>query len=122
MKGEKFRNYRQAEKWIKRYRVQHRLHRQIKRNAADILNSPNFNRTKTFIQHGNMTVNSHCMDVAKYSLAISERLEKLGFRCKRMNWSEARSCMIIFYMTGIILVNRAGCTAFIIRASRFATQ
>lgn len=83
MKGEKSRNYRQAEKWIKKYRAQHRLHRQIKRNAADILNSPNFNRTKTFIQHGNMTVNNHCMDVAKYSLAISERLERLGLRCKK---------------------------------------
>lgn len=83
MKGEKFRNRRQTEKWIKKYREQHRRHKQIMRNAADILKSPNFKKTKTYIQHGNMTVNSHCMDVARYSLAISERLEKLGVRCKK---------------------------------------
>lgn len=106
----------------KKYRTQHRLHRQIKRNAADILNSPNFNRTKTFIQHGNMTVNSHCMDVAKYSLAISEKLEKLGLRCKKDELVRGALLHDYFYMTGIIPVNRADCMAFTIRALRFTTR
>ncbi|MGN1147224.1 MAG: HD domain-containing protein [Lachnospiraceae bacterium] len=79
----KARNQKQAEKWIRNYLKQRRLHREIMRDAADIVNSKNFNRTKTHIQHGNMTVNNHCMNVAKYSLAISDKLEKLGISCKK---------------------------------------
>jgi len=39
-----------------------------------LLQSPNFISTKAHIQHGNMTVNNHCLNVAKYSLALSRRL------------------------------------------------
>ena len=63
-----------AKKWKKYYERQKNLHRQIREAASDILKSTNFNSTKEHIQHGNMTVNSHSMNVAKYSLAISEKL------------------------------------------------
>lgn len=39
----------------------------------DIINSDNFKKTSEFIQHGSMTVNAHCIDVARCSLAISQR-------------------------------------------------
>lgn len=77
------RSIRQQEKWIKFYSKQLLLHREIMRNAADIVQSRNFRRTKAHIQHGSMTVNSHCMDVARYSLVISNKLEKIGIRCNR---------------------------------------
>lgn len=77
------RSIRQQEKWIKFYNKQLLLHREIMSTAADIVQSRNFKRTKQHIQHGSMTVNSHCMDVAKYSLAISNKLEKIGIRCNR---------------------------------------
>lgn len=69
-----------AERWKRSYLKQRELRREIKEAGADILESSNFIRTKEFIQHGNMTVSSHCMNVAKYSIAISERL---GIRCNR---------------------------------------
>ncbi|MCH5275821.1 MAG: HD domain-containing protein [Lachnospiraceae bacterium] len=74
---------RQAKQWKQKYAKQRRLYKEIKVNAPDILTSPNFNSTRGHIQHGNMTVNAHCMNVAKYSLAISDKLEKLGIHCKR---------------------------------------
>lgn len=83
MKSYKFRNQKQAEKWIKNYMKQRRLHRNIMRDASDIVKSYNFNKTKEYIQHGNMTVNSHCMNVARYSLAISNKLERIGITCNK---------------------------------------
>lgn len=68
------RSKKKAEQWKKHYERQRELHRQIREAGQDILDSRNFRKTKTFIQHGNMTVNSHCMNVAKYSLAFSEKL------------------------------------------------
>lgn len=50
------------------------LKRKLREHAPDILASQNFLMTKKHIQHGTMTVNAHCLDVAKYSLAISEKL------------------------------------------------
>lgn len=47
---------------------------ELKKYAEDILNSANFQRTKEHIQHGNMTVNEHCINVAKTSLMIKEKL------------------------------------------------
>ena len=47
---------------------------ELKKNAEDILNSANFQRTKEHIQHGNMTVNEHCINVAKTSLMIKKKL------------------------------------------------
>ncbi len=68
------RSWKRAERWKKHYERQRELHRQINEAAADILKSRNFHSTKEFIQHGNMTVNNHSMSVAKYSLAISDKL------------------------------------------------
>lgn len=62
-----------AERWKKKLERQRVLHRQIREAASDILKSENFQSTKGHIQHGNMTVNQHCMNVAKYSLAISDK-------------------------------------------------
>ena len=42
--------------------------------ANDILKSDNFKSTKQFIQHGNMSVQEHCINVAKASLYIKEKL------------------------------------------------
>ncbi len=39
-------------------------------NASDILQSRNFIRTKEHIQHGNMTVHEHCINVALTSLKL----------------------------------------------------
>ena len=47
---------------------------ELKKYAEDILNSFNFQKTKEHIQHGNMTVNEHCINVAKTSLMIKEKL------------------------------------------------
>lgn len=74
------RSKRKQERWIKQYEKQKNLRRQIHDAGADILASENFLSTKAHIQHGNMTVNNHCMNVAKYSLAISD---KLHIRCNR---------------------------------------
>lgn len=74
------RSKKKAEQWKRQYEKQKLLHRQIREAASDILKSKNFNTTKEHIQHGNMTVNNHCMNVAKYSLAISERLR---IRCEK---------------------------------------
>ena len=75
--GERFVRYRterQARKWqrrLERYRV---IQKQIREEAPDILRSKNFNHMKRHIQHGNVSVNAHVMNVARYSIAISERL------------------------------------------------
>ncbi len=79
----RMRNHKQAKKWIKRYIKQRSLYREIIRNAPDIMNSPNFHRTKEHIQHGSMTVNRHCVNVAIYSIVISDKLERLGIKCER---------------------------------------
>lgn len=81
MRKYKLRNLKQAEKWKKNYLKQRSLQQEIMRDASDIVKSKNFVFTKRHIQHGNMTVNNHCMNVAKYSLAISRKLEKLGIQC-----------------------------------------
>ena len=65
---------RRSEKWRKNFEKQRELHRLIRREARDILQSANFRSTKRYIQHGNMTVHSHCVNVAKYSIAISRKL------------------------------------------------
>ncbi len=67
-------NEKDSRKYRKFFYNQKELYKQLKQYGGDILASENFNRTKEHIQHGNMTVNSHCIDVAKYSLAISRKL------------------------------------------------
>lgn len=51
---------------------------QLEEYAADILESENFNSMKAYIQHGNMSVQEHCINVAKMSLRIQN---KLGIPC-----------------------------------------
>lgn len=70
----------QSVKWRKRFEEQKALHRQIREDALDILASPNFCSTKAHIQHGNVTVKEHCINVAKVSLIISK---KLPISCSR---------------------------------------
>lgn len=70
----KQRSERARERWINRYYKERALHNRIREAAQDILNSQNFNSTKEYIQHGNVTVNMHCMNVAKYSVAMARRL------------------------------------------------
>ena len=79
-KKTRVRTARQARRWqqgLERYR---RRHRMILKAAPDILSSENFHKTKEYIQHGNVTVNNHVMDVAHYSLIIAEGLH---IRCNR---------------------------------------
>lgn len=52
----------------------------IKRNGRDILCSEHHKGTKHDIQHGNMSVRRHTINVAKYSILISE---KLGIHCNK---------------------------------------
>ncbi len=74
------RSVRQAERWKRKLERFRKIQRQIEKSAPDILNSRNFHKTKEHIQHGNMTVNSHVWNVARYSLALSD---KLHIRCNR---------------------------------------
>lgn len=45
----------------------------LRKHAQDILDSENFKSTIAFIQHGNMSVREHCINVAKTSLAIRDK-------------------------------------------------
>lgn len=74
------RSKRQAERWKRKLEHFRMIQKQIESAAPDILGSRNFRRTKEHIQHGNVTVNSHVINVARYSLALSERLH---IRCSR---------------------------------------
>lgn len=56
---------------FERYR---RLHELLEKYGNDIIHSDNFQMTKAHIQHGNMTVNDHCMSVARYSLILNKKL------------------------------------------------
>lgn len=64
----------QAKRWERKLERYKHVQRQIEREAADILRSSNFIRTRGYIQHGNVTVNAHVMNVARYSIAFSEKL------------------------------------------------
>lgn len=74
------RTTRQSRRWQRKLDNYRASCRKIKKAAPDILSSDNFHSTKQHIQHGNVTVNQHVRDVARYSLAISE---KLRIRCNR---------------------------------------
>lgn len=80
LKLQKMRSQKQAEKWRKKLENYRAVQKQIRENAPDILMSENFRGTRQHIQHGNMTVNDHVMNVARYSLWLSERLH---IRCNR---------------------------------------
>lgn len=51
---------------------------ELEKYANDILESENFQSTKAYIQHGNMSVQEHCINVAKTSLYIRD---KFKIRC-----------------------------------------
>ena len=74
------RNRRQADRWKRKFERHRELERQLREAAPDILHSDNFILTKGHIQHGDMTVNQHCINVAKLSVAISD---KLHIKCKK---------------------------------------
>ena len=76
MRGKKKR----SEKYRKFYDRQRELHNLIKENGSDILESDNFKNSKNFVQHGNVSLQSHSRNVAKYSIAISQ---KLGIECNQ---------------------------------------
>ena len=70
---EKIRNRRRErlKRHFERYR---RIRSLLQKYGDDIIHSDNFKRTKAHIQHGNMTVNDHCMSVARYSLILNKKL------------------------------------------------
>lgn len=70
----KRRTAKQAEKWKRALEHHREIQRLIEANAADILRSSNFRRTRQHIQHGDVTVNEHVLNVARYSVEISDRL------------------------------------------------
>lgn len=74
------RTKRQARRWQRKLERYRKLQKLIEEEAPDILRSRNFKRMKEYIQHGDVTVNAHVMDVARYSIAFSERLH---IRCSR---------------------------------------
>lgn len=47
----------------------------IKKYGGDILRSSNYKKTSYHIQHGRVSVKRHTLDVARYSLLISEKLK-----------------------------------------------
>ena len=74
------RSEREAALWQYYFTRDKEIFRQIREAGYDILQSYNFNDTGRFIQHGNITVKSHCLNVAKYSILISE---KFHIPCRR---------------------------------------
>lgn len=74
------RSRQKAWKWQKKLIRFREIQRQIQAEASDILQSKNFNRMKEYIQHGNVTVNSHVLNVTRHSIALSE---KLHISCSR---------------------------------------
>ena len=68
------RKERRRAKIRKLYNRYKRIHKLLKRYGQDILDSDNFKSTQGHLQHGNMTVHNHCMDVARYSLLINKKL------------------------------------------------
>lgn len=74
MRNKKRVSEKEKEKFRKFYRKQKEWNGLLKKYGSDILMSDNFMKTKDYIQHGSMTVNSHCIDVAICSLIISRKL------------------------------------------------
>ena len=64
------RSKKRVEQWKRKYERQKELRREIHAAAADILKSKNFNSTREHIQHGNMTVHEHCINVGIQAFCI----------------------------------------------------
>ncbi len=69
-----------SEKYRKFFERQKELYKLIEENGKDILQSGNFKKTKDYTQHGTVSVSKHSMNVAKYSVAWSQ---KLGIACSQ---------------------------------------
>lgn len=65
---------RQIEKLKRHFERYRAIHTLLEKYGCDIINSDNFQMTKAHIQHGNVTVNEHCIYVAIYSLIINKKL------------------------------------------------
>lgn len=91
-----------------------RIEDAVKKAGRDILLSAHHKQTKYDIQHGNMSVRQHTINVAICSMLISE---KLGISCDKRRSSEAPCCMITFCMTGMIKIMPifSDCMGYIIR-------
>ena len=48
---------------------------ELNKYANDIFESENFRSTKKYIQHGNMSVQEHCINVARTSLYIRDKFK-----------------------------------------------
>ena len=68
------RSERQARKWRKKMERFREIQKEIETEASDILQSSNFRKMKEYLQHGNVTVNTHVMTVARCSVAITDVL------------------------------------------------
>lgn len=60
-----------------------RLQRIVNHLGKEIVASANFEKSKHFIQHGDVSVHKHSNAVARTSLDLSDKLEKIGIRCNR---------------------------------------
>lgn len=69
------RNEKQREKWIQKYEEHKVLKKKMKTEAEDVLKSASFQSNKAHIQHGNVTVNEHCLNVARVSLQMNQKLK-----------------------------------------------
>ena len=65
---------RRAERFKRHFERYRRIHKVLKKYGDDIINSENFKKTKGHIQHGSMTVNEHCMSVARHSMIMNNKL------------------------------------------------
>ena len=114
----KQRSAKKMQKWKERFERERQLRQEIRAVAPDILRSKNFRSTRSHVQHGNMTVNDHSMNVAKYSLAISE---KLHIPCEKRDL--IRGALLHDYFlydcTRRIISAPISFMAFIIREERF---
>lgn len=74
MKTKQGRKTIRAGRWKRAYQLQRNLHKEILEEAHDIVKSSNFASADECIQHGNMTVKKHCLNVARYSLLFSKKI------------------------------------------------
>ena len=65
---------------MKKSRRMWKIENLIKAEGNDILHSRNHKSTRKAIQHGNVSVRRHAINVARYSLLINE---KLGIKCNK---------------------------------------
>lgn len=60
-----------------------KLNNVLKQHASDILSSDNFRKTSKHLQHGNVSVKQHCLDVARNSVALNRKF-RLGCEEKEL--------------------------------------